>query len=88
MGFSIHIDNISIGLPIVYFKGLQIEFSVLCISVLEGLVVLILANSADPDEMQLPDECSIMPKYLFRVSSILFTGQISIQDYLCMENLT
>ena len=38
------------GLPIVYFKELQVEFSKLwSVSVHK---VLILANSADPDEMQ------------------------------------
>ena len=69
MDFPIHIDTISIGLPIVYFKRSQVEFSKLSgISVPD--VVLILANSADPDEMQhdvafhLGLHC--LPKYLFR----------------------
>ena len=45
MDLPIHIDAISIELPIVYFKGSQVVF--LCLK-----VILILANSADPDEMQ------------------------------------
>ena len=37
MDFPIHIDTISMWLPIVYFKGSQVEFSNLwCISVPEG----------------------------------------------------
>ena len=51
-----------------YFKGSQVEFSkLLCISAPE--IVLILANSAEPDEMQhyaafhLGLHC--LPKYLF-----------------------
>ena len=39
--FHIPIDTISMRLPIVRFKGSQVEIS-----------LLILANSADPDEMQ------------------------------------
>ena len=79
MDLPIHIDTISVGLPIVQVKGSQIEFSKLhCIRIHTGCisdkihlfsknhlpggnsaiwtsvfkVVLILANSADPDEIQ------------------------------------
>ena len=71
MDLPIHIDTISMGLPIVYFKGAQVEFSKLrctCFSVPEGC--LNLANSADSDEMQqyaafhLGLHC--LPKYLYR----------------------
>ena len=49
--FPIHIDTICMGLPIVYFKGSQVEF--LMYDVFCSLkVVLIIANSVDPDEMQ------------------------------------
>ena len=53
MDFLIHIDTISIGLSFfLHFNGSKLDFSELrCISVLEGFVI-ILANSADPDEMQ------------------------------------
>ena len=51
MGLPIHIDTICLGLPIVYFKRSQIEFynhnAFLSLD-----VVLISANSEDPDEMQ------------------------------------
>ena len=51
MDFPTHIDTIGMGLPIMYFKGSQVELSKLgCISVHENY--LFLANSADPDEMQ------------------------------------
>ena len=46
MDFPIHFDTISMGLPILYLKGFLIIVS------LSLKVVLILANSADPDEMQ------------------------------------
>ena len=36
MDFPIHMDTISMGLPIVYFKGSQVEFSEICISVPVG----------------------------------------------------
>ena len=51
MDFPIHIDTISMVLPIVHFKGSQVEFSKSWYF-LSLKVVLILANSADPDEMQ------------------------------------
>ena len=51
MNFPIHIYTISMGLHIVYFKGSQVEL--LNYDVFLSLkLVLILANSADPDEMQ------------------------------------
>ena len=51
MDVPIYIDIISMGLPIVYFMGSNVDFSkLLCIYVPEGC--LILSNSADPDEMQ------------------------------------
>ena len=71
MDFPIHIDTIIMGLPIVYFKGSQIKFSELW-SFLSLKIVLILANSADPNEMQhyaafhLGLHC--LPKYKFRGS--------------------
>ena len=50
IGFPSHIDTISKGLSIVYFKGSQ---NLLKNNVFLSLkVVLILPNSADPDEMQ------------------------------------
>ena len=55
-GFLLHIDVISMGLSILYFKRSQVEF-VLNYVILSLKVVLILAYSADPDEMQ---------KYTFR----------------------
>ena len=51
MDFPVHIDTVGIRFPILYFKRLQVEVSELWhISFLK--VVLILANSADPDERQ------------------------------------
>ena len=51
MDFAIHIDTIIMGLPIVYFKGSHVEF--LNYDLFPSLkVVLILANSTDPDELQ------------------------------------
>ena len=47
--FPIHIDTVSIGLTIVHHKGSQVIFSKLFFLSLK--IVLILANSADPDEM-------------------------------------
>ena len=59
--FSIHIDTISVELPILYFKGSH-NYDVL----LSLKVVLILANSADSDEMQQPLGLPCLPKYPFR----------------------
>ena len=65
MDFPTHIDTISIRLPILYFKGSQIEFSKFL------KVVLILVKSADPDEMQLYAAFHLglrcLPTYLFPV---------------------
>ena len=48
MDYPININTISMGPPIVYFNGvIYVEFSKMTLK-----VVLILANSADPDEMQ------------------------------------
>ena len=51
MDFPIHIDTISMGLPIVSLKGSQVEFSNLDLY-LSLKVILIVANSADRGEMQ------------------------------------
>ena len=51
MDFPLHIDTIRMGLPIVYFNGSKVKF--LNYDVFLSLkVVLILANSADPNETQ------------------------------------
>ena len=51
MDFPIHIDTISMGLPIMYIKGQRQSF--LNYDVFLSLkVVLILAKCEDPDEMQ------------------------------------
>ena len=77
MDFSTHIDTISMGLPTVYFKGSQVEFSNDDV-VLSLNVVLILANSADPDEMQhnaafhLGLHC--LPKYPFNLWNTVKPG--------------
>ena len=54
MDFPIHIDTISMGLPIVYFKGSKVKLLIYDVS-LSMKVVLILANSAEPRM-----KCSIM----------------------------
>ena len=46
-----HMDTISMGLPIVYFKGHRKNYLIYDVFLFLK-VVLILANSADPDEMQ------------------------------------
>ena len=51
MDVPIHIVTASMGLPIVYFKGSQVNFSHYDV-VLSLEAVLILANSTDPDEMK------------------------------------
>ena len=49
MSFTKHVVTISMGLPIVYFEG----YNLLNYSIFLPLkIVLILANSADPDEKQ------------------------------------
>ena len=68
MDFPINIDTISMGQPIVYFKGSQVDFSKLsCISLSEDFIIL--AKSADPDEMQYGAAFHLglhcLPKYLF-----------------------
>ena len=51
MDFPIHIDSMIMGLPIVYVKGSQFFFQNFDVFLFLKLV-LILANSADSDEMQ------------------------------------
>ena len=69
MDFPIHIDTISMGMSIVYFKGSLVEFSKLWLF-LSLEVVLILAKSADSGEIKhyaafhLGLHC--LPKYPFR----------------------
>ena len=64
MFYPIHIDIISMELSILYFKGSQVKR---CISVPEDCFIL--ANSADPDEMQpyvvFHRGLHCLPKYLF-----------------------
>ena len=53
-----HVDIISMELPIWYFEGSQVEiYNQQCISVMK---IFFFANSADPDEM-----LHGLPKYLF-----------------------
>ena len=52
VNFPIHIDTISMGQSIVQLKGSKVEFSKLWYFFLFLNAVLILANIADPDEMQ------------------------------------
>ena len=40
-GFTAHIDRISMVLPNVYFKGSQVEFSKLCISIPEIYIIFV-----------------------------------------------
>ena len=68
-GFPIHIDTISMGPPIMHLKRLYVN--VLYYDVHLSLkVVLNLANSVDPDEMQhnaaFHQGLHCLPKYLFR----------------------
>ena len=52
MDFPKHTDTIGIGLPILYFKGLQVKVSILwCTSI-------IVSNSADPDVIWVFIVCS------------------------------
>ena len=53
MYFPIQIDTLSMRMPIVHFKGSQVDFSKSsCLILLSLKVVLISANSVDPDEMR------------------------------------
>ena len=69
-GFSIYIDIISIGLPILYLKEICLNYDVF----LSLKVVSILAKSADSDEMQLNAAFYLglqcLSKYCLRVSGI------------------
>ena len=62
MNFPIHTDTIRMGLPIVYFKRLQVEFLNHDVF-LSPKIVLTLTKSAEPDEMHLGLHC--LQKYLF-----------------------
>ena len=69
MDFPIQINTIGEGLSIIYFMGSHVEISKL--EVLQSFkIVLVVANSADPDEMphyaafHLGLHC--LPKYPFR----------------------
>ena len=69
MDFSIHtggIDTISIALPILHFKGPQVDFFLNHGVFLSLKVVLILADSADPDEMPHYLGLHCLPKYPFK----------------------
>ena len=81
MDFPIHIDTISMGLPIVYFKGSQVKVSNYDVLLSLKVVLFNLSKQwrtrwkaawcADPDEMQhyaafhLGLHC--LPKYPFKV---------------------
>ena len=80
MDFPIHIDTISMGLPILYFKESQVKnlnFNIY----LSLKVFFIFANSADPDEMQhhaafhLSLHC--LPEYPFK-------GYQYTRGYVCL----
>ena len=82
MDFPIHVDTICMGLPIVYFKGSRVAiYNYVFLSL---RLVLILANSADPNEMQhdaafhLCPHC--LPKYHLGVSSIQRVDYNGITD--------
>ena len=92
MDFPLHIDTIIMGLPIVYFKGLQVEISNYDVKgsqveisnydvFLSLHVVLILSNSADPDEMHHNAACNLglhcLPEYQFRGFPV-YKGLMSI----------
>ena len=51
MNFPLHIEMISMGLPIFYFRVSQVEVSLFDVF-LSLELVFVLANSADTDEMQ------------------------------------
>ena len=71
MDFPIYIDTISMGLPIVYFRGSQVEFffSYLVCVPADCFFLISLVNCADADEMPHPAAFHLglhcMPKYLF-----------------------
>ena len=74
LDFAIHIERISQELSILYFKRSRVEFSQYMYDVFLTLIVLILANSADPDEMQhnaaFHQGLHCLPKYRLGVSTI------------------
>ena len=49
MDCPVHIDTISMGLSIVHFKGSRVEFSKFFYVFLSPKIVLILADSVDPE---------------------------------------
>ena len=54
MVFPMHVDKISMELPILYLKGSQVGISKLrFIYVLKGCFLIILANSVDTDEVHI-----------------------------------
>ena len=65
MYFPIHIDTRGMGMSIVHFKWSWVEFFLNYDVFLSLKVVLILANNADPDEMQ-HYACHCLPKNPFR----------------------
>ena len=95
MDFPIHIDTISMGLPILYFKGSQVEisnydvrgtgrnFQLCCISVPEGCFNLF-SNSAGPGEMQHNAAFHLglhsLQEYLFR--GFQYTKALRVNEYL------
>ena len=52
MDFPIHIDAISMGLSILHFLGVKARIFLILVCFCLWKFVVILANSADPDEMQ------------------------------------
>ena len=54
MVFPMHVDKISMELPILYLKGSQVGISKLrFVYVLKGCFLIILANSVDTDEVHI-----------------------------------
>ena len=79
MDFPIHNDTITMGLPILYFKGSQVEVSKLwCISVPEGCKNLL--NSADPDEMQHHAVCQSTHLGASIIQSVKIKRNISLKS--------
>ena len=98
MDFPIYIDTISMELPIVCFKGTQVNFRNYDVF-LSLKFVLILANSADSDEMQhftafhlslhrLESTCLGFPEYKWlRDYQIILSGvYLSVRKYACAYN--
>ena len=87
-----YVDKMSMGLPIVHFKGSLVEYPKYNVF-LSLNVVLILANSADPDEMQHYAAFLLglhfLPKYRFRgfqyakPATIFYVLKILSAFYIC-----